>query len=396
MRTTQSGSGKVIVAGAGPAGSSLAIRLATAGREVCVIERSRFPRHKLCGEFISPECLAHFSELGVLSSIGAAGGDPIRETVFYALNGNSAVVRSEWFHGSGGAALGLSRAEMDHRLLEAARHAGAAVIEGASVCGAHLEGGRVAAVEVRFEDGRRETVEGSIFVDATGRQRVLAKYASADRSKKRRRPPSLVGFKAHFSDVGMQPGRCEIYFFRGGYGGLSFVEGGRANHCFLVSSKAARECGGDADSILSNLVFRNARARETLGAAKRQMEWLAVAVEGFGPSDLNPAPNLFAVGDAGAFIDPFTGSGMLMALESTELLAETLLSDSAETAAIRYSSAHRRRFKGRLRLCAVMRRLAFDPHLASAAVSAAGFSSGFRRMIAVMTRKGVPEKVAGP
>lgn len=396
MRSTQLGSGKVLIAGAGPAGSSLAIRLATEGREVCVIERSRFPRHKLCGEFISPECLEHFKTLGVLGSIGGAGGDSISRTVFYALNGRSADVPSEWFRGSGGAALGLSRAEMDDRLLEAARRAGAEVVEGASVCGAHLEGGRVSAVDIRYGDGHRETMDGSIFVDATGRQRVLAKYAARDIVKNRHRQASLVGFKAHFSDVAMQPGRCEIYFFKGGYGGLNFVEGGRANHCFLVSSSVARECGGNADSILSNAVFRNARALETLGPAKREMEWLAVAVEGFGLRDLSPAPNLFTVGDSGAFIDPFTGSGMLMALESSELLAESLLSVGLESAALRYAAAHRRRFSGRLRFCALMRRLAFDPRLASVAVSAAGFSSGFRRTIAAMTRKGVSEKVVNP
>ncbi|MCO6511762.1 MAG: NAD(P)/FAD-dependent oxidoreductase [Aridibacter famidurans] len=396
MRSTQRGSGRVIIAGAGPTGSSLAIRLATEGREVCVIERSRFPRHKLCGEFISPECLEHFRALGVLGPIGAAGGDSIRRTVFYALNGRSAEVPSEWFRGSGGAALGLSRAEMDHRLLEAAKRAGAEVVEGASVCGAHLESGRVSAVEVRFDDGSRETVDGSIFVDATGRQRVLANYAARDKTKRGHRQPSLVGFKAHFSDVGMQPGRCEIYFFNGGYGGLNFVEGGRANHCFLVSSSAARDCGGDADSILSNVIFRNSRALETLGGAKRELEWLAVAVDGFGLRELSPAPNLFTVGDAGAFIDPFTGSGMLMALESSELLAECLLAGELERTALRYAAAHRKRFRGRLRLCAFMRRLAFDPRLASIAVSVAGISSGFRRIIAAMTRKGIPDKVVNP
>ena len=58
--------GKVLIAGGGPAGASLAIRLAAAGRDVVLVERDRFPRHKLCGEFISPECFGHFAELGVL------------------------------------------------------------------------------------------------------------------------------------------------------------------------------------------------------------------------------------------------------------------------------------------------------------------------------------------
>ena len=46
----------VIIAGAGPAGSSAAIRLAAGGLNVLLVEQKKFPRPKLCGEFISPEC----------------------------------------------------------------------------------------------------------------------------------------------------------------------------------------------------------------------------------------------------------------------------------------------------------------------------------------------------
>jgi flavin-dependent dehydrogenase len=51
---------RIVIVGAGPAGSSLAIRLAQKGCHVTLIEKDRFPREKLCGEFISPECLRHF------------------------------------------------------------------------------------------------------------------------------------------------------------------------------------------------------------------------------------------------------------------------------------------------------------------------------------------------
>ncbi|HEX8638725.1 MAG TPA: FAD-dependent oxidoreductase, partial [Pyrinomonadaceae bacterium] len=91
---------KILIAGAGPAGASLAIRLAAQGLQVCLIERERFPRQKLCGEFISPECSRHFAELGVLDSMITAGGERIVETVFYAANGKNVRVPSEWFGGS--------------------------------------------------------------------------------------------------------------------------------------------------------------------------------------------------------------------------------------------------------------------------------------------------------
>ena len=80
---------KIAIAGAGPAGSSLAIRLAEAGFDVTLIEREKFPRHKLCGEFISPECFDHFRELGVLDRMLSAGGDHISETRFYSPSGKN-------------------------------------------------------------------------------------------------------------------------------------------------------------------------------------------------------------------------------------------------------------------------------------------------------------------
>ena len=111
----------VAIVGAGPAGSSAAIRLAMHGARVLLLEEKKFPRAKLCGEFISPECISHFQQLGVLDQMLSAGATSLRETVFYSALGYKVAVPSEWFT-SGATALGLSRSEMDHRLLERAAH----------------------------------------------------------------------------------------------------------------------------------------------------------------------------------------------------------------------------------------------------------------------------------
>src|SRR6476620_7458158 len=86
---------KIAIVGAGPAGSSLAIRLALKGCNVSLIEKDTFPRHKLCGEFISPGCFGHFAELGVLDEMTSAGGDSVFETSFYSPGASSlCLVRS--------------------------------------------------------------------------------------------------------------------------------------------------------------------------------------------------------------------------------------------------------------------------------------------------------------
>src|ERR1051325_4360252 len=120
----------VIIAGGGPAGSSAAIHLAMRGARVLLIEQKKFPRPKLCGEFISPECAAHFQRLKIADAMLAANPSELKATVFYSREGKNVRVPSSWF-GASSMALGLSRAEMDERLLRRAAAAGADPLEDA-------------------------------------------------------------------------------------------------------------------------------------------------------------------------------------------------------------------------------------------------------------------------
>src|ERR1043165_733123 len=133
----------VVIAGGGPAGASAAIHLAARGARVLLAEQKKFPREKLCGEFISPECLEHFTRLGVLERMNEAGGARASQTVFYAPSGRGLAVPSAWFGGGEGGALGLSRAEMDARLLARAKEAGVAGIGGAALARGGGRGGSV-------------------------------------------------------------------------------------------------------------------------------------------------------------------------------------------------------------------------------------------------------------
>lgn len=387
----------VAIAGAGPAGTSAAIQLAMDGARVLLVEEKKFPRPKLCGEFISPECLAHFTRLRVEEQMLAAGGTSLTETVFYSRRGHQVAVPSEWFK-SGSSALGLSRSEMDHKLLERAKNAGVVVIEGRHAAGLIREHEQVRGIRVKPApangDGGSDEYRALVTIDATGRNRSLARHVEQGTPGLKKRRPRLVAFKAHLENAEVADGACEIYFYKGGYGGLSKVEGGLSNLCFIVSADDVRHYSSDPEIVLREVLMKNVRAAETLNAASARTQWLSVSLEGFGKRALAPADGLLSIGDAAAFIDPFTGSGMLMALESGQVAAETIvrhlpalrqggLFDSLTN---QYRAEYATRFNSRLQVSGLLRRAAFVPGLAEAAILLCGTSSRLRRKLARATR----------
>jgi flavin-dependent dehydrogenase len=255
----------------------------------------------------------------------------------------------------------------------------------------------VRGVTIRSNASRSSASQVDYFadinIDATGRSRVLARRFDA--KARRRRKPSLVAFKAHLQNARVAAGACEIYFYPGGYGGLNAIEGGRSNLCFIVAARDARRFQSDPERLMRELVCKNARAAQTLEGAETASPWLSVALEGFGRRKLIPAAGLLTAGDAASFIDPFTGSGMLMALESGELAAEAIILHQNKPAedqtfsllATEYRTAYAKKFSSRLRTAGFLRRAAFIPQLAEAAILFFG-SDWLRQRMARATRAG--------
>jgi flavin-dependent dehydrogenase len=377
----------VVIAGGGPAGSSAAIQLARNGLRVLLVEQKRFPRPKLCGEFISPECLSHFERLGVAEEMDAHAPALITHTTFYSSRGQSVNVPSGWF--GSGSALGLSRAIMDNNLLRQAGRLGVEVLEDATVNELIRARGAVCGVGVKG-GGKDRQFYAPLTIDATGRSRTLArKVLGSQRSK-----PRMIAFKAHVAHARPAPGMCEIYSYPGGYGGLSPVENDVSNLCFITTADDVRRAHSNPQTVISEIVMRNRRAAYTLEGLSVSSEWLSVSLESFGRQRPNPASGLLAIGDSAAFIDPFTGSGMLMALESGQLVANTIvhyrdkLTDPASLQAISadYVKGYQRKFGARLIFCSLLRRVAFNPRLAELTIAACNGSAWLRNHVALATR----------
>ena len=379
----------VLVVGGGPAGSATAIRLAGVGLDAMLVEKARFPRQKLCGEFISPECLEHFAELGVSGDIKLAGGVDIDETVFYSRNGKGVAVKSEWFGQVGSHALGLSRAEMDDVLLKRAREVGIAVREETTAAGLIFDGDRVIGVRLKDKDGTETPITANLIIDATGRTRSLARRLEKDAGQHKR--AGHVAFKAHLAGAEIAGGACEIFAYRGGYGGCNSIENGLYNLCFIADAEDVKRCASDAERVMREVVCTNKRAAAVLENVTVESEWLAVPIERYGRGELVPAQGLMTVGDSAAFIDPFTGSGILLSLESARIaataIAKTFAADrDLESLAAEYRRLYSATFDTRLRVCRLLRHAASMPFLADATISVLRTSGGLSRRIARATR----------
>lgn len=375
-----------IIAGAGPAGSSAAIHLARRGLRVLLVEQKKFPRPKLCGEFISPECRQHFEKLGVADAMSGAGPSTISETVFYSARGHHVSIPSRWFGGP--AALGLSRAVMDDVLLRRAQECGVSVIEGASISEPLITQSTVTGVKLKF-NGSDQEYRAPVTIDATGRARILTRKLTQRRSK-----PKLIAFKVHLRNTRVAPGVCEIYFYPDGYGGLSTIERDVSNLCFIISAEQVKLYHSDPETVMRETVMKNERAAYTLKQATTESEWLSASWESFGRQRPSPAQGLLTIGDSAAFIDPFTGSGMLMAFESGELASDVIIRHqndlTSHALGDEYTAAYTRKFDSRLRICGLLRRAAFKPRLAGLGIALFGASEQLRSKIARSTRS--PER----
>jgi flavin-dependent dehydrogenase len=361
----------VIVIGAGPAGSTVSALLARAGLRALLLEKSRFPREKVCGEFITPDCLSVFDRLGARERMFDAGAKIVDRWTLFAPDGRGVDVPMEWIADGHRHAIGISRARMDLILLECARQAGVDAREGFHVSPRLLrENGRI------FIDGKADgkTVErfsASLILDASGRNGVFSNQIA--RRTSLLGGSRLFGCKIHLRAVEGMSGIGELFFYSDGYGGMVDVESDRTNLCFITTEATLREARGDREKLLDLTMRSNPAARRRLRDAVIDGEWVGTGPLTYGRR--RPIPGVISIGDAGAFIDPFTGSGIQLALRGAELAAEVIRQAFSEgfrdAAAIakRYDQLHRASFAWRFRACAFLRAVAFNSTARNAMVS---------------------------
>ncbi len=330
----------VLIIGGGVAGCSAAIQLAERGKRVLVLEKQRYPAHKLCGEFLSVEVLAMFERLGVGGAVWQAGARPIDHTVITTTDG--AVFESAL----PGTALGLSRYTLDRLLFEQARAVVAEAQDGVAV--RSVEGGLDEGFVVETAG---ERFEARLVLGAYGKRGLLDRKLG--RSFLQARSP-FVAFKAHYEGVEL-PGAIELHAFPGGYCGLSHVERGRVNACWIAHERTLKAAGGTPEAMIEQSLMQNSTLARRFQAMERVTDrFVAVSQIIFVPKGAF-AGEVCMIGDTAGMIAPMCGDGMAMALRSAELaapLVSAFLEGRMTAARFRehYARAWRREFGLRMRL----------------------------------------------
>ena len=329
----------VIVIGGGLAGCGAARHLARRGLDVLLLEKQRYPAHKLCGEFLSVEAQDLFARLGVLAAVREAGAHPITQVHMTTADGN------HFRSALPGTALGLSRYALDHLLARAAAEAGATVHDGVWVRGVRGSLADGFVVEAAEEAYRARCVLG-----AFGKRSLLDR--ALDRSYLDRRSP-FVAFKAHFESIDLAD-VIELHSFPGGYCGLSHVEDGRVNACWIAHEDILKETGSP-DAMIERTLSQNAVLARRLGQMRRVSDsFLAVSQVIFRPKGAW-AGDVCMIGDTAGMIAPMCGDGMSMALRAAELAAPRVAAFldgdlSADALKAQHTRTWRREFGTRMRL----------------------------------------------
>jgi len=281
----------VAIVGAGPGGSTLAALLARRGYSVALIDRDAFPRDKLCGEFLSYDALPIVEALGV--DLGAAP-----EIGSCRVVARHRTYAFDFPH----PARGVSRTLLDDLLHRCAIDSGAQSITSLATA--------VSRDSVTFDGG---TVRARVVAGAWGRwgrfDQQLGRAFVRDRSHRN------FGFKRHYRGAGVK-GVIELYSFDHGYLGVNDVEHGVTNICGLVHARRLQGHKGRWDAFV-----------ETIRAEERPLETMysryVPAQNGFLSSEpvifrarSAVEEGIFMIGDASGVIDPLTGNGMAMAMQS--------------------------------------------------------------------------------
>jgi menaquinone-9 beta-reductase len=379
----------VLVIGAGPAGASVAIRLAREGWQVALLEQSRYPRQKVCGECLGPASLRRLHELGIADCLRDLASPEIRRVAWMTRTRTAIADMPPCSSGPYRYGRAIGRDLLDSMLLERARRLGVRVIQPAQARRLHGAAGEfVCEYRSRAAAGGRQThpidekISVPIVIDAHGsweRGPLAGDRGRHEGGPRPARDADLLGFKATFLSAALPTGLLPVLSLPGGYGGMVVSDSGRTTVACCIRRDVLREwrlrvAGNSAGAAVEAFLRSSCDGlTSALAGARLDGSWQSIGPlrPGF---HIQSTPGAFLVGNAAAEAHPLIGEGICMALESAALLA-TLLGAARPTSFDErltrrvheaYIHAARATFARRVRLAQVYSHLAMRQRMATA------------------------------
>ncbi len=342
----------VLIIGGGLAGLVAGIHLAQSGLRVLLLEKHRYPRHKVCGEYISNEVLPYLHHLGLTID----DLNPARIQRFLMSTATGKPIRCLLPLGG----FGVSRYALDHFLAKKAVSTG-------------VDLRQADVLDIQFDNdsfivttSSQETYTASVVIGAYG------KRASLD--KKLQRPfnqtqSSWLGVKAHYQ-ASFPNDLVALHNFEGGYCGLSQVENGIVNACYLTNHRSFKTFR-NIDAFQQHVLGKNPFLRDFFSGATPLFD-KPLTISQISFAKKKPVDNhILMCGDTAGLIHPLCGNGMAMAIHSAKLVSELIIQYFTGKIATRlalekqYAAAWSGEFRSRLATGRIVQSVLSSPRLTS-------------------------------
>ncbi len=318
----------VVVVGAGPAGAMASRELSRLGASVLLVDKSSFPRFKVCGSCLSPRCLQSLQNVG-LGDLPARLGARTLKHWFLAAGGRRAELKLAGH-------VSLSREAFDAALIGASVAAGTAFLSGTRAELGAVDGG---ALQLTVRDSeRRAKLNARVIVDASG----LGGNLQGTDAEQTRRPASTRIGAAVLADVKVRSyEQSAIYMSCGshGYVGAVSVEDDRLDVAAALDPGAVKQFGLGRTA---ERVIAEAGLPPIPGLAELPWRGTPLLTR---RADRLAAERIFAIGDAAGYLEPFTGEGIAWALSAGAAVAPIACEagrDWNEALCTRWSREYRR------------------------------------------------------
>ena len=316
----------VLIIGGGPAGSTAAALLAGRGYSVTLLEKAHHPRFHI-GESLLPANLPLLEKLGVADAVKAIGMEKWGAEFVSPWHNHKQVFEfADAMDKSMPMAYQVRRSEFDEILIRNASRKNARVVEGCQVQDVNfLADNAGALVQACHDDGSMETLRARFVLDASGRDTFLGNRFKAKQRNKKHNSAAIYG---HFSQVERNAGKTEgnitIFWFKHGWFWLiPLVDGttsvGAVTWPYYMKMRNKKPL----DQFLQETIALCASLSKRMKNAQ-----LTSPVEATGNysyvCDRTHGSNYLLLGDAYAFIDPVFSSGVMLAMQSAFVGADTV------------------------------------------------------------------------